>query len=103
VSFASLDPSERVALIDGYATGVPALPGAPALSEATLGWLRAAKLALVDDALDEEERDAVREGWLDHVDSLPELEREEAIDRLTVFLELLGGVWSVEEAEEAEP
>ena len=76
----------------GYLAELPSDEGVPRLGPATLAAIRRAELALCSFEFSEAEREQELELWLAHLDGLPEVEEDAALDRLRVFAQLFAGL-----------
>jgi hypothetical protein len=98
VSDLPADAEQRVELVERYLRqAVPSLPGEPRLGPATTAWLARIKLALCDERLDEQRREELRQGWLDHLEGLRPVEADAAEQRLRSFATILAGLQPPEE------
>jgi hypothetical protein len=89
VSLADLSPEQRRLVVHGYLAELPLDQGAPRLAPETVDAIRRAELVLCSFELPEAEREQELELWRAHLDGLEEALADEALNRLSVFLQLL--------------
>jgi hypothetical protein len=102
VSFAGLDPAERVASVERHLAQQPPLPGAPRLSIVTLEQLRRVELAIVDDDVTDERFLALVDDWNAYLATLSEHDQDAASYALRRFTQVAEGLRGPAR-EEAEP
>jgi hypothetical protein len=99
--FADLHPAERVAQIELVLADHPE-PGAPTFTRPTLEAMRAVKLALVDDAVSDEQFEELYGEWRAYAATLSEHDADAGDHSLRQFVAILDGLREPP-AEEDEP